>query len=140
MTEDIEERFRQACSAYLLMAEQLDRARDDSDAADRVLHKAIVDANQARDKLLQVVRERDQAAQLAAAGPPVPVIAVIDAAGRDTGATIIGGRIVPSPRAQAAAGEFRARYLPANTAYPCICTADQSGEYIDINPDCTVHG
>lgn len=64
MTENMEERFREACSTYLLMAEQWDRAHGDAEAAQERLQRAQLDADRARDQLLQVVRERDAAAQL----------------------------------------------------------------------------
>ena len=132
MTDDIEERFRQACSAYLLMAEQYDRAHGDAEAAQLVLQRAQLDADRARDQLLQVVRERDAARQLGEYGPaggpvgdgwdderrahyggaqaPAGVTAVLGPDGRDTGATIIGNRIIPSARAMAARAAFFARH------------------------------
>ena len=122
MSEDLEERFRAACSSYLAAVEQLDRDRVAAASALAAVTESQREADRARDQLLQVVRERDAAAQLGAAGPPVPVIAVIDAQGRDTGATIIGGRILPSSRAQAAAGEFMARYVPG--CRECVQTDD----------------
>ena len=69
MTDDIEERFREACSTYLLMAEQWDRAHGDAEAAQERLQRAQLDADRARDQLLQVVRERDAAARAGSYGP-----------------------------------------------------------------------
>ena len=120
MSEDIEERFRAACSAYLAAAEEHDQACAAEAAAFMAAQAARLAADRARDELLQVVRERDLQAQLDAR-PPLPVIAVIDpVTGRDTGATIIGGRIMPSPRAAAARGEFMARYVQPDTQ-ECDC-------------------
>ena len=69
MTDDTEERFRAACSAYLAAAEQLDLRRALAQMAADHLRNAERDADQARDQLLQVVRERNAAAQLGEYGP-----------------------------------------------------------------------
>ena len=65
MTEDIEERFRQACSAYLAAAEEHDRACMRDAAAFMAAQDARLAADRARDELLAVVRQRDIAAGLA---------------------------------------------------------------------------
>ena len=131
MTEDIEERFRVACTTYLACAEEADRRRALLQAAAAALQEADRLADHARDQLLQVVRERDAAAQLAAAGPPVGVSAVLGPDGRDTGATIIGGRIIPSARAAAARDEFFARYGITITRGTGHNTGDAVQEYDD---------
>ena len=78
MTEDIEERFRDACNDYLAAAGLADAAQQRADEAISALRVFQRDVDEARDKLLRVVRERDVAAAL----------------------TDSEGRMHPSPRAQ----------------------------------------
>ena len=66
MTEDLEERFRAACAAYLGAAEEVDYRQAAAEAADRATESAMLAADGARDELLQVVRERDLQARLGA--------------------------------------------------------------------------
>lgn len=64
MTTSYEERLAVACSAYLAAAEQADSERARSETVAMCLRAAVQAADAARDKLLQVVRERDLQAQL----------------------------------------------------------------------------
>ena len=85
--EDIEERFRAACSAYLTAAEQCDRTSTEMEIVRGRLLTDQLAADQARNQLLQVVRERDLQAQL------------------DAGE----GRVRPGERASAAQAEWMTR-------------------------------
>lgn len=64
MSEDLEKRFRQACSAYLATAEQVDKDHTEAAIVDGRLRADQQAADLARDELLRIVRERDLQAQL----------------------------------------------------------------------------
>lgn len=113
MTEDIEEQFRAACSAYLAAVEQADSDRQAANRLILVAQTTEQAADRARDHLLQVVRERDAAAQL----------------------TDSEGRIHPSDRAAAA----RDRWLtsPGVSVMPPEDT-DYWAQHGGMCPECGV--
>ena len=69
MSEDIEERFREACSDYLAAVEEWETACGAEALASGRARAARQLADEARDQLVQVVRERDLQAQPGACGP-----------------------------------------------------------------------
>lgn len=113
MTEDLEQRFRQACSAYIEAAEEHDRACGAEALAFQRARAARQLADEARDELLQVVRERDLQAQLEA-GQTVVYPSGRAAAARDAWLPAQGGEA--AVRRRLAAGPldvFLSHYPPA---------------------------
>lgn len=93
MSEDIEERFRAACSAYLAAAEYLDGCREAEGRLAESTRRGEQAVDRARDELLQVVRERDLQQQLGA-GQTVVYPSDGAAAARDRWLTSPGVNVV----------------------------------------------